>query len=139
MFKGRRSISVYLFIRGNSDNHFYLPVFKAISVNVLILLIAVFGPKRNEVKGEWSKIHHEELNDQYASSNIVRVINSRRMRWAGHVARMVERRGVYKVLVGEPEGKKPLWRPRCRWEDNIKMNLQELGCRGNGLDRAGSG
>ena len=73
---------------------------------------------------------NEELNDLYASSNIVRVIKSRRMRWAGHVARMGERRRVYRVLVGKPEGKGPLGRPRRRWEDNIKMDLQELGCGG---------
>ena len=72
-------------------------------------------------------IHNEELNDLYCSPNIVRVIKSRRMRWAGHVARMEEGRGVHKVLVGKPEGKRPLGRPRCRWEDNIKMDLQEVG------------
>jgi len=75
----------------------------------------------------------------YSSPNIVRVIKSRRMRWAGHVARMGEGRGVYSVLVGKPEGKRPLGRPRRRWEDNIKIDLQEVGCGGYGLDRAGSG
>jgi len=75
---------------------------------------------------EWRKLHNEELSDLYSSSNIVRVIKSKRMRWAGHVARMEERIGVYRVLVGKPEGK----RPRRRWEDNIKMDLQELGCGG---------
>ena len=64
--------------------------------------------------GEWRKLHNEELNDLYSSPNIVRVIKSRRMRWAGHVARMGDRKGVYRVLVGKPEGKRPLWRPRCR-------------------------
>ena len=84
----------------------------------------VFGPKRDEVTGEWRKLHNEELNDLYCSSSIVRVIKSRRMRWAGHVARMGERIGVYRVLVGRPEGKRPLGRPRRRWEGNIKMDLQ---------------
>jgi len=73
------------------------------------------------------------------SPNIFRVIRSRRMRWAGHVASMGERRGVYRVLVGKPVGKRPLGRPRNRWEDNIKMDLQEVGCGVYGLDRAGSG
>jgi hypothetical protein len=77
---------------------------------------------------EWRKLHNEELNDLYFSPNIVRVIKSRRMSWAGHVARMGEGRGVYRVLVGKSEGKGPLWRPKRRWEDDIMMDLQELGC-----------
>ena len=76
--------------------------------------------------GEWRKLHNEELNDLYSLPNIVRVVKSRRMRWAGHVARMGEDRGVHRVLVGKPEGKRPLGIPRRRWEDNIKMDLQEL-------------
>ena len=87
------------------------------------------GPNRDEVTGEWRKLHNEELNDLYCSPNIVPVTKWR-MRWAGHVARMGERRGVYRVLVGKPEGKRPLRRPRRRWEDNIKMDLQEVGCGG---------
>jgi hypothetical protein len=87
----------------------------------------VFGPKRDEVTGEWRKLHIEELNDLYSLPNIVRVVKSRQMRWAGHVAHMGEDRGVYRVLVGKPEGKRPLGRPRLRWEDNIKMDLQEVG------------
>jgi len=79
---------------------------------------------------EWRKLHNEELNDLYSSPNILRVITPRRMRWAGHVARMGERRGVYRVLVGKPEGKRSLGRPKRRWEDNIKMDLQEVGCGG---------
>ena len=83
----------------------------------------VFGPKRDEVTGELRKLHNEELSDLYYLPNIVRVVKSRRMRWAGHVARMGEGRGVYRVLVGKPEGERPLGRPRRRWEDNIKMDL----------------
>jgi len=92
------------------------------------VLRRIFGPKRNEVTGEWRKPHNELLNDLYCSSNIVRVIKSRKIRWAGHVARMEEKRGVYRVLVGKTEGKRALGRPRRRWEDNIKMDLQEVGC-----------
>ena len=83
--------------------------------------------KRDRVTGEWRKLHNEELNDLYSSPNIVRMITSRRMRWAGHVARMEEGWGVHKVLVGKPDGKRPLGRPRRRWEDNIKMDLEEVG------------
>jgi len=88
------------------------------------VLRRIFGPKRDEVTGEWSKLHNEELNNLYSSPNIVRVIKSRRMRWAGHVARIGEGRGVYMVLVGKPEGRRPLGRPRRRWEDNIRMDLR---------------
>ena len=77
--------------------------------------------------GEWRKLHNEELKDLYSSPNFVRVVKSRRMRWAEHVARMEEERGVHRVLVGKPEGKRPLGRPRRRWEDNIGMDLQEVG------------
>jgi len=87
------------------------------------VLKRIFGPNRNEVKMKWRKLHNEELNDLYSSANIVRVIKSRRMRWAGHVVRMGERRGVYRVLVGKPEGKRIFGRPGGRWEDNIKMDL----------------
>jgi hypothetical protein len=79
------------------------------------------------VTGEWRKLHNEELNDLYSLPNIVRVVKSRQMIWAGHVARMGEDRGVYKVLVGKPERKRPLGRPRRRWENNIKMDFQEVG------------
>jgi hypothetical protein len=91
------------------------------------VLRRIFGPERDEVTGEWRRLHNEELNDLYSSSNIIRVIKSRRMRWAGHVARMGEGRGAYRILVGRPEGRRPLGRPRRRWEDNIKMDLQEVG------------
>jgi len=91
------------------------------------VLRRIFGPMRDEVIGEWRKLHNEELNELYCSPNTMRVIQSRRMRWAGHVAHTGEERGVYRVLVGEPEGRRPLGRPRSRWEGNIKMDLQEVG------------
>jgi hypothetical protein len=94
------------------------------------MLIRIFGPKRDEVTGKWRKLHNEELNDLYSLPNIVRVVKSRRMRWAWHVERMGEERGVHRVLVGKPEAKRPLGRPRRRWEDNIKIDLQEVGCGG---------
>ena len=87
------------------------------------VLRRVFGPKRDEVTGECRILHNEELSDLYSLPNIVRVVKSRRMRWAGHVARMGEGGEVHRVLVGKPEGKRPLGRPRRRWEDNIKMDL----------------
>jgi hypothetical protein len=89
-------------------------------------VLRIFGPKREE-DGSWRKLHNDELHDLYSSPNIVRVIKSRRMSWAGHVALMAAGRGVYRVLVGRPEGKRPLGRPRLRWEDNIKMDLRETG------------
>ena len=92
------------------------------------VLRRIFGPKRDEVTGEWRKLHNEELNDLYCSPNTVRVIKWRRIRWAGHVASMGEGRGVYTVLVWKPEGNRLLGRPRCRWEINNKMDLQEEGC-----------
>jgi len=88
----------------------------------------IFGPKRKEGMGEWRRWHNEELNDLYSSPNIVRVIKSGRMRWAGDVARMGEERGVYRVLVGKPEGRRPRGRPRHKWVENIRMDLQEVGC-----------
>jgi len=100
------------------------------------VLRRIFGPRRDEVTGEWMRLHNEELNDLYSSPNIVRVIKSRRMRWARHVARMGDDRGVYRVLVGKLERKRPLGRPRGRWVDNIRMDLQEVRC-GYGLDWAG--
>jgi len=90
------------------------------------VLRRILGPKRDEVTVECRKLHNEELNDLYCSPNIFWVIKSKRMRWAGHVAIMGERRGVYRFLVGKTEGKRPLERPRRRWEDNIKMDRQEV-------------
>ena len=91
------------------------------------MLKRVFGPKRDEVTGEWRQLHNEELSDLYSLPNIARAVKSRRMRWTGHVALMGEGRGVHRVLVGKPEGKRPLGRPKRRWEDNIRMNFQEVG------------
>jgi len=93
-----------------------------------MVLRRIFGPRRDEVTAEWRRLHNEELNDLYSLLNIVRVIKSRRMSWAGNVARMGEERGVYRVLVGKLEGNRPLGRPRRRWMDNIRMDLQEVGC-----------
>jgi hypothetical protein len=76
---------------------------------------------------EWRKLHNEELHNLYSSPNIIKIIKSRRMRWAGHVTRIGEKRNVYRLLVGKPEGKRPVGRPRCRWIDNIKMDLLETG------------
>jgi len=91
------------------------------------VLRRLFGPKKDEVKGEWRKLDKEELNDLHSSPNTIWVIKSRIMSWTGHVAHMGERRGVYRVLVGKAEGRRPLGRPKRRWEDNIKMDLQEVG------------
>jgi hypothetical protein len=103
------------------------------------VLRRVFGPKRDEVIGEWRKLHIEELNDLYSLPIIVRVVKSRRMRWSGHVARTGEDRGVHRVLLWKPEGKRTLASPRLRWEDNIKMDLQEVGGGSWGLEGVGSG
>jgi len=92
------------------------------------MLRRIFGPRRDEVTGEWRRLHNEELNDLYCSPNIVQVIKWRRMRWAGNVAHMGEERRVYRVLMGKPEGKRPLGRHRRRWVDNNRMDLQEVGC-----------
>jgi hypothetical protein len=93
-----------------------------------MVLRRLFGPKGDEVTGEWRKLHNEDLNDLYFSPYIFRLIKWRRMRLAGHVARMGEMRGLYSILEGKLEGKRPLGRPMHRWEENIKMNLQEVGC-----------
>jgi hypothetical protein len=91
------------------------------------VLRRTFGPKTDEATGEWRRLHNKELNDLYSSPNIIRVIKSRRMRWVGHVARMGEKRGAYRILVGRPKGRRPLGRPRRRWKDNTKMDLQDVG------------
>jgi hypothetical protein len=94
------------------------------------VLRRIFGPKRDEVTGEWRKLHNEELHNMYSPPDIIRQVKSRRMRWAGHVARMGEERKVYKILVGKPEGKRPLERPRRRREDGTRMDLRETGLGG---------
>jgi len=93
-----------------------------------MVLRRMFGPRKEELTGEWRKLHNEELNNLNCTPNIVRVIKSGRMRWAGLVARMGEERGVYRVLVGKPEGRRPLRGPRRRRVDNIRMDFQEVGC-----------
>jgi hypothetical protein len=93
------------------------------------VLRRMFGPKRDEVTGEWRKLHNEELRDSYSLPNTIRIIKSRRMRWTGHVARMGEKRNAYRLLVGKAEGKRPLRRSRRRWVDNIRMDLGEVGWR----------
>jgi hypothetical protein len=103
------------------------------------VLRRIFGPKRDEVTGEWRKLHSGELHNLYSSPDIIRRIKLSRMRWAGHVARMGEGRNVDRVLVGKDEGKRPLERPRHRWEDGIKMYLREIGWGGCGVDSPGSG
>jgi hypothetical protein len=94
------------------------------------VLIRIFGPKSEEVTGEWRKLHNEELHNLYSSPDIIRQVKSRRKRWAGHVVRMGEERKVYKVLVGKPEGKRPLERPRRRWEDWNRMDFRDIGLGG---------
>jgi hypothetical protein len=88
------------------------------------VLRRIFGPKRDEETGGWRELHNEELHKLYSSPRIIRMIKSRRVRWAGHVAQMGEKRNAYRILVGKPEGKRPLGRPRRRWVDNIKLILE---------------
>jgi len=101
-----------------------------------MVLRRVFGPKRDDVMGEWGRLYNEELNGLYCSPNIVRVIKWRRIRWARHMARMGEERGMYRALVGKPEGKRPLERPRRGCEDNIKMDIWEVGGGGDWMELA---
>jgi hypothetical protein len=91
------------------------------------VLRRISGPKRDEVTGDWRKLHNEELQKLYSSPNIIRMMKSRRMRWAGHVARMGAKMNANRISVGKPEGKRPLERPRRRWADNIKIDLREIG------------
>jgi hypothetical protein len=90
------------------------------------VLRRIFGPKRDRVTGGWRKLHNEELHNLYSSPIVIRIIKSRRMRWAGHVARMGEKRNFYRLRVGKPEGKRPLGRPSRRWIDNIKVDLLDV-------------
>jgi hypothetical protein len=100
------------------------------------VLRRIFGPERDEATGEWRRLNNEELNDLYSSPNIIRVIKSRRMKWAEHEARMEEKKDAYRILVGRPEGRRPLRRPTRRWENNIKMGLQEVGWGMNWIELA---
>ena len=127
---GAKKIALRHTFEKSSCNNF-LYIFNQIFLTYLRMfenrvLRRIFGPRRDGVTGEWRKLHNEELNDLYCSPNIVRVIKSRRMRWAEHVSRMDEGRSVHKVLVGKLQRKRPLGRPRRGWEDNIKMDLQEV-------------
>ena len=92
------------------------------------VLRKIFGAKRDEITGEWRKLDNADLHALYSSPNIIRNLKSRRLRWGEHVARTEQSRNAYRVLVGKPESKRPLGRPRRRWEDNIKMDLREVGC-----------
>jgi hypothetical protein len=103
------------------------------------VLRRIFGPKRDEVTGEWRKLHNEELHNLYSSPDVIRQVKSRRMMWAGNVARMGEERKVYKGLVGKPEGRRPLGRPWCRWEYRNRMGLGEIGLGKCRADPVGSG
>jgi hypothetical protein len=94
------------------------------------VLRGIFGLKRDEVTGDWRKLHNEELHNLYSSPSIIRMIKSKRMRWTRHVARVGKKGDACSILVTKPEGKRPLRRPRCRWMDNIKMDLREIGCGG---------
>jgi hypothetical protein len=96
------------------------------------VLRRIFGPKRDEVTGDWRKLHNEELHNLCSSPNIIRMIKSRGIRWAGHVVRMGEKQNAYRILVGKPEGKRPLGRPTRRWGDNIKIDFREIGWDGVG-------
>jgi hypothetical protein len=91
-------------------------------------VLIILGPRMDEVTAVWKELHNEELSNLYSSPNMVRVMTSRIMRWAGHLRRMGKRRGLYRVLVGKPEGNRSRGRPRRRWEDNIELDLQEVGC-----------
>jgi hypothetical protein len=95
--------------------------------NISFFVAILRTPKKDGVTGGWRKLHNEELHNLYYSPSIIGIIKSRRMRWAGHVARMGEKRNVYRLLVGKPERNRPLGRPRRRWIDNIKMDLLEIG------------
>jgi len=101
---------------------------RKLMVSENMVLRRIFGPRSDDVTGEWRRLHNEKLNDLYSPPNIVRVIKSRGIRWAGHVARMGEERDGFRVLVGKSEGKRPLGRPRRRWVDNIRTDLQEVVC-----------
>jgi len=125
-FKIYRTIILPVVLYGRETWSLTLREERRLRVFENMVLWRIFGPRRDEVTGEWRRLHNEELND--SSPNIVRVIKSRRMRWAGHVARMGKERGAYRFLLGKPEGRRPLGRRRRRWVDNIRMDLQEVAC-----------
>jgi hypothetical protein len=112
-------------LKVKNDNVFLICFLLHVSFNRM--LRRIFGPKSDGVTGGWRKLHNEELHNLCSSPSIIRIIKSRRMRWTGHVARMGEKRNVYRLLIGKPEGRRPLGRPRCRWIDNIKIDLLEIG------------
>jgi hypothetical protein len=126
----------YILSKTTNYHHHYLLhhgllIFKKIVITTTCFdLIGPFGPKRDEVTGEWRKLHSEELHNVYSPPDTITQVKSRRIRWAGHVARMGEERKMYKVSVGKPEGKRPLGRPRRRWEDGIRLALREIGLGG---------
>jgi hypothetical protein len=130
MFKIYRSIILPVVFHGCETWSLTLREERRLRVSENRVLSRIFGPRNDEVTGEWRKLHNEELKYLYSSPNNFRAIKSRRMSSEGHVTHMVEKRGLYRVLVGKPEGKKPLGRPRDRWMDNNKMDLQEVGCGG---------
>ena len=129
-FKIYRSLVFPVVLYGCETWSFTLREERRLKIYENRVLRRIYGSKRDDVTREWRKLYNEQLNDLYCSPNIVRVIKSIRTRWAGHVARIGDRRGVNRVLVGKPEGKRPHGRPRRRLEDDIKMDLQEVGCRG---------
>jgi len=130
MIKIYRTILLPVILYGCETWSLALREERGLSVFENRVLRGIFGPKTDEVTGRWRKLQNEELSDLYSSSNIFRVIKSRRMKWAGNVARMGESRVLYRVLVGKHEGKRPLGKSKLRWEDNIKMGLREVGCGG---------
>ena len=123
-----RTINLPVFLYGCETWSLALQEERKLRMFENMVLRRIFGPRRDNVTGERRRLHNEGLNDLYAKPNIVRVIKSRRMRWAGLVARMGEESGVYRVLLGKPEGRRPLGRPRRRRVDNIRVDLQEVGC-----------
>jgi hypothetical protein len=127
-----RSSSIYY----GSDDTVHTPELYFPNILFNTILLCTPRPKRDEVTGEWRNLHSGDLHNLYSLPDIIRQIKSRRMRWAGHMARMEKGRNVYRVLVGKPEGKRPLGRPRRRWEDGIKMDLKEIGW--GGVDSLGS-
>jgi hypothetical protein len=106
---------------------------------VFMKLVMYVIPKRDEVTGGWRKLHNEELHNLYSSPSKIRMIKSRRMRWAGHLAQMGQKRNAYRIFMRKPEGRRPLGRPRCKWVDNVKMDLREIRMGWCGLDWSGSG